>query len=57
MFFKANRFNNGGSPSIGGWNVSKVKNMTRMFYQARRFNQDINNWNVYNVEKFVDKFD
>ena len=33
---------------IGDWDVSKVKNITRMFFKSE-FNQDISNWNVSNV--------
>jgi hypothetical protein len=33
-------FNNGGSPSIGNWNTSKVTTMLGMFYQTS-FNQPI----------------
>lgn len=38
MFIGSGWFNNGGSPSIGSWNVGKVSAFVRMF-QAKRFNQ------------------
>ena len=34
---------------IGEWDVSRVTDMTKMFYQARSFNMDISNWNVSRV--------
>jgi surface protein len=35
---------------ISSWDVSKVKDMSFMFYQALNFNQPIGNWDVGNVE-------
>ncbi|BAV95232.1 hypothetical protein JBKA6_1219 [Ichthyobacterium seriolicida] len=46
MFFEAKAFN---SENISKWDVSKVTNMSMMFYKAAAFNQDLNNWNVSNV--------
>jgi surface protein len=34
---------------IGHWDVSTIKNMNYMFYQARHFNQDLSSWDVSNV--------
>jgi len=34
-------FNNGGSPTIGNWNTSKVTTMTTLFQRQRFFNHDI----------------
>ena len=34
---------------IENWNVSKVNNMSGMFYFAEGFNQPLDNWNVSNV--------
>ena len=34
---------------LNNWNVSKVKDMVFMFYNASSFNQPLNNWNVSNV--------
>ncbi|MDB0024744.1 BspA family leucine-rich repeat surface protein [bacterium] len=34
--------------NISGWDVSKVTDMSYMFYDSK-FNQDISNWNVSNV--------
>lgn len=48
MFYYASAFNNGGSPSINNWNVSKVTSMANMFL-GTSFNQPIGNWNVSNV--------
>ena len=35
---------------INNWDVSKVTDMSSMFYNTRAFNQPLNNWNVSNVE-------
>ena len=35
--------------SLNNWNVINVRNMNRMFKDARSFNQPLNNWNVSNV--------
>ena len=48
-------FNNGGSPSISGWNVSNVVTMFGTFNGAL-FNQDIGNWDVSNVTNFGGMF-
>lgn len=48
MFFRANQFNNGGSPSINNWNTSNVTDMSFMFYQTP-FNQPIGSWDVSKV--------
>jgi surface protein len=34
---------------IENWDVSKVTNMSTMFWGATRFNQNLNNWDVSNV--------
>ena len=34
-------FNNGGSPTIGNWNTSKVNAMTTLFQRQPNFNQDV----------------
>ena len=31
---------------IGGWDVSKVTNMSYMFYGASAFNQDLSKWQI-----------
>jgi hypothetical protein len=33
MFLQNTMFNNGGSPSIGNWNTSKVTNMSGVFFR------------------------
>jgi len=48
-------FNNGGSPSISGWNVSNVVTMFGTF-NGTLFNQDIGNWDVSNVTNFGGMF-
>ena len=45
MFSRAHSFNQ----NIGGWNVSKVPNMSNMFMCACEFNQNIGGWNVSKV--------
>jgi surface protein len=44
-----NRFNNGGSPSISGWDTSSVTRMDHMFNNCTGFNQPIGNWNTSKV--------
>jgi len=44
-----NAFNNGGSPSISGWDTSSVTNMSNMFRSCTGFNQPIGYWNISNV--------
>jgi surface protein len=39
-------FNNGGSPSIGNWNTSKVTNMTSGFLRCNLFDQNLGAWNT-----------
>ena len=36
--------------SLNNWNVINVRNMNRMFKDARSFNQPLNNWDVSNVD-------
>jgi surface protein len=38
------------NPDISKWNVSKVKNMSSMFYNCEAFNQDISQWDVSKVK-------
>jgi surface protein len=42
-------FNNGGSPSIGNWNMGQATTLSSMFQNQSRFNQNIGNWNTSNV--------
>jgi len=42
-------FNNGGSDSISGWDVSKVKDMEDMFQNCFNFDQPIGAWNTSSV--------
>ncbi len=37
-------------PNINDWDVSKVKNMKKMFSNTAQFNQPIDNWDVSSVE-------
>ena len=46
MFRGNGGFNNGGSPSISGWNTSRVNNMQQMFDSATIFNQPIADWDT-----------
>jgi surface protein len=48
MFLQATSFDNGGSPSISGWNVSNVITMRTVFHSTP-FNQPIGNWNTSKV--------
>lgn len=55
MFYVCRVFNNGGSPSISGWNTSNVRNMNNLFYIATAFNQPVP-WNVGKVTNFAGTF-
>ncbi len=56
--FKYSMFNNIHSTNgiglhngdISNWDVSKVTDMSQMFYAARNFNQALNNWDVSSVK-------
>ena len=48
MLASSNNFNNGGSPSISGWDTSSVTQMNSMF-QCTGFNQPIGNWDTSSV--------
>jgi surface protein len=39
--------------NIGGWDVSKVTDMSYMLSSASAFNQDIGNWDVSKVTTMV----
>jgi surface protein len=55
--FQATRdFNNGGSPSINDWNVSKGTTMGEMF-RLTSFNQPLDKWDVSNVRSMFYMFD
>lgn len=45
-----------GTEQMGKWDVSHVTNMTAMFYEARMFNQNLNDWNVSNVTNMGSMF-
>jgi surface protein len=49
-------FNNGGSPSIGNWDTSKVTSFNSMFTGQLSFNQNIGSWNVGKVTTFQNLF-
>lgn len=36
-------------PQIGCWDVSKVTNMHKLFYNKKQFNEDLSGWDVSNV--------
>jgi surface protein len=42
-------FNNGGSPSIGNWDMRNATSLVGMFISQRFFDQNIGNWDVSNV--------
>ena len=52
FLFSTSKFNG----DISKWDVSKVKNMDSMFYNASSFNGDIDNWNVSKVENMKTMF-
>jgi surface protein len=54
--FKSTAFNNGGSPTISGWNTSNVTNMYAMFNDSD-FNQPIGSWNTSKVTDMSAMFD
>jgi surface protein len=56
MFFKATKFNNGGSSSINDWDLSSLTNLVYMFCDAISFNQPIGNWNVSKATSFSNLF-
>jgi len=47
-------FNNGGSPSISGWDTSSATNINSMFRACTGFNQSLAGWNVSNVTNASD---
>ena len=51
-----NVFNNGGSPSISGWDTSSVTNMSNMFAGCTGFNQPIGTWDTSNVTTMSEMF-
>jgi hypothetical protein len=42
------------TPFIGNWDVSKVTDMSDMFFYAASFNQAVGNWNVNKVTDIPD---
>ena len=46
-----------GKEGMNKWNVSKVKNMKKMFQNATSFNQDIGGWNVSQVTTISNMFE
>lgn len=41
---------------IGNWNVSRVTNMSTLFYNLTNFNESLNNWDVSNVTNMESMF-
>jgi len=56
MLSDMDNFNNGGNPSISGWNTSRVNNMLGMFQQNTAFNQPIGSWDLSNVTSIYNMF-
>jgi len=56
MFSDMDNFNNGGNPSISGWNTSRVNNMRGMFQENTAFNQPIGSWDLSNVTSINSMF-
>ena len=53
MFCKS-KFNG----DISDWDVSNVRNMIKMFFNAKKFNQDLSNWEFHTEKLYVtDMFD
>jgi surface protein len=50
------KFNNGGSPSINNWNISKLTSLELMFSGCFRFNQPLENWNTSNITNMAGTF-
>jgi surface protein len=43
-------------PNMGSWNVSEVTNMTSLFNNARKFNENISGWNTAKVVALTNTF-
>ena len=56
MFQNASEFNNGGNPLTWGSKTSKVTDMSLMFINTNKFNQDISDWNVSSVLSMLAMF-
>ena len=41
---------------IGSWDVSKVTNMNKLFFNQKKFNEPLNRWNVSNVTNMKSMF-
>lgn len=52
LFASARQFNG----DISQWNVSRVTDTSRMFYNTHSFHNDIYQWDVSNVETMSDMF-
>jgi surface protein len=55
--FASSKFNNGGSSSISGWDVSNCRNMVQMFYNNYYFNQPIGAWDLSSAPSIYNMFD
>ena len=56
-FASNSQFNNGGSPSISGWDVSNCRNMVAMFQNNSYFNQPIGAWDLSAGPSIYNMFD
>lgn len=52
--FRATKFDNGGSNSIGDWIFKNGASITAMFYESTYFNRDVGNWDLSNVNGDID---
>ena len=49
-------FNNGGSPSISGWDTSSLTNVGYAFHRCTGFNQPLDGWNMASVTSMLRMF-
>jgi surface protein len=56
MFYRARAFNNGGSNTMGNWDVSNVTTMYQTFADCDNFNQDIDGWTTTSLTDMSNTF-
>lgn len=52
-FFRASEFN----ADLSSWDTCNLKNVSFMFYDAQRFRQSIDSWNLASVTYAIGMFD